>query len=165
MRAAAVIAGGLLVLGACNAEPQKAEPTPAKTAAPVAAQAATATAPVGKLSTVDLRRVCRSGLAAIHGQEPDAIRITSVDADVVSAQWRAPVDGGVLKAQCRIEGDLVIWKPLDLPDPAAVRWMNQAGDPVNTYALKGDVVTVIVTLSDGTKQQSDFTVPAYKEAA
>ena len=163
MRAAAVIAGGLLVLGACNAEPQKAEPTPAKTAAPVAAE--TAVAPVGELSTVDLRRVCRSGLAAIHGQEPDAIRITSVDGDVVSAQWRAPVDGGVLKAQCRIEGDLVIWKPLGLPDPAAVRWMNQAGDPVNTYALKGDVVTVIVTLSDGTKQQSAFTVPAYKEAA
>ena len=163
MRAAAVIAGGLLVLGACNAEPQKAEPTPAKTAAPVAAE--TAVAPVGELSTVDLRRVCRSGLAAIHGQEPDAIRITNVDGDVVSAQWRAPVDGGVLKAQCRIEGDLVIWKPLDLPDPAAVRWMNQASDPVNTYALKGDVVTVIVTLSDGTKQQSDITVPAYKDAA
>lgn len=165
MRAAAVIAGGLLALGACNAEPQKTEPTLAEqgSATPVVAEAATA--PVGPLSAVDLRRVCRAGLAAIHGQEPDAIQITGLEGSVVNAQWRAPVDGGVLKAQCRVEGDLVTWKPLELPDPASIRWMNQSGDPVNTFALKGDVVTVTVTMPDGTKQQSDLTVPANKEAA
>lgn len=165
MWAAVVIAGGLLALGACNAEPQKAESTQADqgSVTPVVAEAATL--PAGPLSAVDLRRVCRAGLAAIHGQEPDAIQITGLEGSVVSAQWRAPVDGGVMKAQCRVEGDLVTWKPLDLPDPAEVRWMNQSGDPVNTFALKGDVVTVTVTMPGGTKQQSDLTVPANKEAA
>jgi hypothetical protein len=163
MRAAVIIAGGLVALGACSAEPKTAAPAEQAATAPVVAE--TATTPVGPLSAVDLRRVCRAGLAAIHGQEPDAIQITGLQTSVVSAQWRAPVDGGVMKAQCRVEGDVIAWKPLDLPDPASVRWMNQAGDPVNTYALKGDVVMVTVTLSDGTKQQSDLTVPASKEAA
>lgn len=165
MQVAVILAGGLLTLGACNAEPRKAEPTPAETIAMTPAVSDAATAPVGALSAVDLRRVCRAGLAAIHGQEPTAIEITGLEGSVVNAQWRAPVDGGVMKAQCRVDGNLVTWKPLDLPDPASSRWMNQSGDPVNTFALKGDVVTVIQTLPDGTNQQSDLTVPASKEAA
>ena len=162
MRAAVIIAGGLVALGACSAEPKTAAPAEQAAVTPVVS--GPATAPTGPLSAVDLRRVCRAGLAAIHGQEPTAIQITGVDGDVVNAQWPAPVDGGMLKAQCRVQGDVVAWKPIGLPDPASSRWMNQAGDPVNTYALKGDVVTVTVTLSDGTKQQSDLTVPANKEA-
>jgi hypothetical protein len=54
---------------------------------------------------------------------------------------------------------------VDLPDPADNRWMNQSGDPANTFAVKGDVVTVTQTFPDGTNQQSDLTVPASKEAA
>ena len=165
MRAAVVIAGGLLAFGACNAEPRKAEPTPAETVATTPLASDAATTPTGPLSAVDLRRVCRAGLAAIHGQSPSDIQITGVENAVVSAQWRAPVDGGALKAQCRIDGALLTWKPVGLPDPASERWMNQSGDPVNTFALNGDVVTVVQTLPDGTKQQSDLTVPANKEAA
>jgi hypothetical protein len=167
MRTTAAIAGGLLALGlglgACNPEPEKAASTPAEQAAVPVASAAEAV--VGPLSETDLRRVCRASLAAIHGQTVLAVTISGVEDGIVSAQWPAPVDGGVMKAQCRVEGNLVTWKPLDLPDPAAVRWMNQAGDPVNSFALKGDVVTVTVTMPDGTKQQSDLTVPANKEAA
>lgn len=168
MRTTAVIAGGLLALGlglgACNPTPETAELAAAEqAAAPVVADGEAAV--VGPLSTADLGRVCRASLAAIHGQTVEAVAVTGVADGVVSAQWPAPVDGGVMKAQCRVEGDLVTWKPLDLPDPAAVRWMNQAGDPVNSFALKGDVVTVTVTMPDGTKQQSDLTVPANKEAA
>jgi hypothetical protein len=164
MRAAIAIAGGLLGLAACGQPAEKAAPTPAKASAAVVASDA-ATAPTGPLSAVDLRRVCRAGLAAIHGQEPDAIQITGLEGSVVNAQWPAPVDGGQMKAQCRTEGPLLTWKPVDLPDPADNRWMNQSGDPANTFAIKGDVVTVTQTFPDGTNQQSDLTVPASKEAA
>ena len=43
--------------------------------------------------------------------------------------------------------------------------MNLAGDPVNAYAIKGDVVTITQTLPDGTAEQADLTVPATQEAA
>jgi len=164
MRAAVIIAGGVLALAACGRPAERAEPTPAEqvSAAPVSdAEATTA----GPLSAVDLRRVCRAGLAAIHGQEPVSIELTGMEGDAVNAQWRAPVDGGLMKAQCRAGDGLVTWKPLELPDPADIRWMNQAGDPVNTYSIKGDVVTITQTLPDGTAEQADLTVPATQEAA
>ena len=165
MRAAVIIAGGVLALAACGQPAQKAEPTATEqvSATPVVSDAATT--PVGPLSAVDLRRVCRAGLAAIHGQEPAAIELTGIEGDAVNAQWRAPVDGGLMKAQCRAGDGLVTWKPLELPDPADIRWMNRAGDPVNTFTIKGDVVTITQTLPDGTAEQADLTVPATQEAA
>ena len=173
MRTALILTAELVALGACNRASEKADPTPSEiVAAPPPAEQVSAALPTlhaapaapAVLSAADLRRVCSAGLAAIHGQQPGAVAVDGVEGEVVHASWRAPVDGGMLKAQCRVEGDVVAWKPIGLPDPASSRWMNQAGDPVNTYALKGDVVTVTVTLSDGTKQQSDLTVPANKEA-
>jgi hypothetical protein len=165
MKAAIVIAGGLLGLAACGQPAEKAAPKASATAPAAVAASDAATAPTGPLSAVDLRRVCRAGLAAIHGQEPEAIQITGLEGSVVNAQWPAPVDGGLMKAQCRTEGPLLTWKPVDLPDAADNRWMNRSGDPANTFAIKGDVVTVTQTFPDGTNQQSDLTVPASKEAA
>ncbi len=151
---------GLLALAACEraepaAEAPAAAPTPA--AAPVAA-------PAGPLSAVDLRRVCRAGLAAIHVQEPSAIRLTGVAGDVVSAEWPAPVDGGLMKAECRVEGSRLLWKPLDLPEPTDVRWMDQAGDPLNAFVIKGDLVAITQTYPDGTAETAEISVPATQEA-
>ena len=72
MRAAAVIAVSALTLAACGAEADKASPTSEVVAGPaVAAPPATPVA----LTDADLRRVCRAGLAAIHGQDEDSITI------------------------------------------------------------------------------------------
>lgn len=163
--AAGLIASSVAMLGACSAEPKTAAPADA---APVVAETAAApdssTPAVAPLSAVDLRRVCRAGLAAVHGQAPGDIDITGEAAGVVSAQWRAPVDGGVMKAQCRVNGDAIIWKPLDRPDASQARWMDQAGDPVVKFTIKGDTVAVSLTSPQGTTEQSVLTVPAQQEA-
>jgi len=161
-----VIATGLLALGACNAEPEKAAPTPSEivVAAPVASPAAATTPPAGPLSAADLRRVCRAGLASAHGQSLDAIAIDSADGQIVSASWRAPVDGGRMRVECRVDSDVVVWKPLDRPQANENRWMNQSGDPVIGFTRKGDAITITQTLPDGTTETQDYAVPVQEEA-
>jgi hypothetical protein len=160
MRLSPAIVIGALALAACGQ--RAAAPKPAETA-PVEVKAPEAVAPT-VLTEADLRRVCRAGLAAVHGQQPLAIDVDGVEGGVVHASWRAPVDGGRMRADCRVQNDLVEWKPLDLPDETLVRWMNQPGDPVIRYVIKGAAITITQTLPDGTTEQADLAVPAEEEA-
>lgn len=147
MRAAAVIAVTALTLAACGERAEKAAPNSAD-AAPVApAAVATPATPVA-LTDADLRRVCRAGLAAIHGQDENSITIDALNGPIVNVSWRAPVDGGRRRAQCRVDGDLVVWKPADRTSAIDDRWMNQAGDPVTRFVLDGEQVTITQTLPD-----------------
>ncbi|WP_438853033.1 hypothetical protein [Brevundimonas nasdae] len=160
MRLSPAIVIGALALAACGE--RAAAPKPAETA-PVDVKAPEAVAPT-VLTEADLRRVCRAGLASVHGQQPLAIDVDGVEGGVVHASWRAPVDGGRMRADCRVQNDLVEWKPLDLPDETLVRWMNQPGDPVIRYVIKGAAITITQTLPDGTTEQADLAVPAEEEA-
>jgi len=146
MRLSPAIVIGAFALAACGE--REAAPTPAeKVAAAAKPSDAVQTAPEA-LNAADLRRVCRAGLAAVHGQEPMAIN----------------VDGVRMRADCRVEKDLIVWKPLDLPDPTLVRWMNQSDDPVIRYVMDGQAITITQTLPDGTKEQAELAVPAEEEA-
>ena len=162
MRRLSALVIGALALAACGE--REAAPTPAeKVAAAAKPSDAVKTAPA-VLTPADLRRVCRAGLAAIHGQQPGAVAIDGVEGEVVHASWRAPVDGGRMRADCRVEKDLIVWKPLDLPDPTLVRWMNQSDDPVIRYVMDGEPITITQTLPDGTTEQAELAVPAEEEA-
>lgn len=135
--------------------------------APASTEAPTSDARPGApivLSAADLRRVCRAGLANIHGQALDAIQIDGVEGKVINASWRAPVDGGRRRAQCRTDNDLLTWKQVDSPTPEQNRWMNQSGDPVTRFVLDGETITINTTLPDGTNTTDDYTVAAEQEA-
>ena len=118
-----------------------------------------ATAPTGPLSVADLRRVCRAGLASVHGQTVDAIQVDGVSGGIVDASWRAPVDGGRMRAQCRVDGDLITYRPVDRPVAQQNRWMNRSGDPAVRFALDGSTVAITTTLADGTASTGDYAVP------
>jgi len=163
MRAVLILTVAIAALAACNQAPEKAEPTPTEIVAAGAPVSDAVAQTPAVLTAVDLRRVCKAGLAAIHGQDVAAIELTGIEGDAVNAQWRAPVDGGLMKAQCRAADGLVVWKPLDLPDPVSVRWMNESGDPVVRYAMRGDEIEITQTLADGTTQTASEVVPANGE--
>ena len=164
MRLIAVLMLAPFALAACGERADEAAPTPAEavSAAPVESDAAP-TAPA-VLNAADLRRVCRAGLAGIHGQQLTDISIDGLDGAVVNASWRAPVDGGRRRAQCRVEGDLITWKPADAADPAQARWMNQSGDPVTRFVLDGETITINTTLPDGTTATESYAVATEQEA-
>ena len=163
MRAVLMLTVAIASLTACNRAPETAAPTPTEIVAAEAPVSDAVAQTPAVLTAVDLRRVCKAGLAAVHGQDVAAIELTGIEGDAVNAQWRAPVDGGLMKAQCRAADGLVVWKPLDLPDPASVRWMNPSGDPVVRYAMRGDEIEITQTLPDGTTQTAAEVVRAEEE--
>lgn len=137
----------------------EAEPSPAEQVSAAAPKSdAEAAAPV-VLTAQQLRQVCRAGLGNIHGQTLEAIQIDGLEGQVVNASWRAPVDGGVRRAQCRVDGDIVTWRPVG-GTGGEERWMNQAGDPVARFVLDGDTVTINSTLPDGTTSAETYAVRA-----
>jgi len=92
------------------------------------------------------------------------IQIDGLEGQIVNASWRAPVDGGRRTAQCRVDGDLVTWKPGDASTPEQNRWMNQSGDPVARFVLDGDAITINTTLPDGSTAAETYSVAAEQEA-
>lgn len=140
----------LLTLAACGERTDAPASTPTeKVSAVNPASDGEASVPV-VLTAPDLRRVCRAGLAAIHGQDVSAIQVEGIEGQVVNLSWRAPVDGGRRRGQCRVDDDLITWKPVDAPTAESNRWMNQSGDPMTRFVLDGDVITINTTLPDGT---------------
>ena len=164
MRAFALLMLAPIALAACGERAGDEAPTPLEvvSAAPPTSDAVP-TAP-RVLGADELRRVCRAGLAGIHGQRLTDISVDGVEGEVVNASWRAPVDGGVRRAQCRVEGDLITWKPADAGSPEQARWMNQSGDPVTRFALDGETITINTTLPDGTTATEQYAVAAEQEA-
>jgi len=164
MRRTTILMLASLSLAACGERAEEGAPTPAEvvSASPVKSDTVP-TAPT-VLDAADLRRVCRAGLAGIHGQALGDITIDGLEGEVVNASWRAPVDGGRRRAQCRVEADLITWKPVDAPTPDQNRWMNRSGDPVTRFVLDGEAITINTTLPDGTTATETYAVAAEQEA-
>ncbi len=164
MRRIAVLMLAPFALAACGERADEAAPTPAEAVSAAPVESDVAPAAPRMLNAADLRRVCRAGLAGIHGQQLTDISIDGLDGAVVNASWRAPVDGGRRRAQCRVEGDLITWRPADAADPAQARWMNQSGDPVTRFVLDGETITINTTLPDGTTATESYAVATEQEA-
>lgn len=164
MRLTAVPMLAFLALAACGERADEAAPTPAEVVSAAPAESDVAPSAPAVLNAAELRRVCRAGLAGIHGQRLEDISIDGVEGEVVNASWRAPVDGGRRRAQCRVEGDLITWKPADAQTPEQARWMNQSGDPVTRFVLDGEAITINTTLPDGTTATETYAVATEQEA-
>ncbi len=164
MRLFAVPMLALFALAACDERADEAAPTPAEVVSAAPSETDAAPEAPAVLTAANLRRVCRAGLAGIHGQTIADISIDGFEGETVNASWRAPVDGGRRKAQCRVEGDLVTWKQVDAPTAEQNRWMNQSGDPVTRFVIDGDTITINTTLPDGTMASETYSVAAEQEA-
>lgn len=158
MRSFAVIVLAVVTLAACGERAEPVAPTPVEDVSALKPDSeATASVPL-VLTTDQLSRVCQAGLAAIHGQGVTDIQIEGLEGRIVNASWRAPVDGGRRRAQCRVEGDLVNWKPVEATGPDESRWMNQVGDPVTRFMLDGDAVAINTTLPDGRTTTEEYSL-------
>jgi len=165
MRALVVIAMGGLVLGACGSEPE----TPAPEAPAPAATSAVTTpaAPVSAVALTDasLASVCRAGLSFIHGQTVDAIQPEGVANGIATASWPAPVDGGRRYAECRVQNDILQWRPARLPAGQTAIWSDTPADQVVRFAFRDGQIVLNQTNPDGATSQAMLPAPVQQEAA
>lgn len=154
---------GALMLAACS---QAEEPASAPEA--LDHPAVTTQASPEPLDTAGLRDVCRAAIAAVNELPVTLIDVDGVsaldDGEAVNLSWRAPVDGGRAHAQCRAEGDVVVWRLTNLPDPAAEVWRTGLADPIVRYVRSDDQITIIQTFPDGTSSQAQVSVNTEEEA-
>mgnify|MGYP005994048675 CR=1 FL=1 len=132
MRAVVTLLIGAFALTACG-EPAS-EPADAPAAvAPAASQAAAgpSATPV-TLSEAMVANVCRAGVGAVYGQPGADVTVLDRAGGLITVGWRAPVDGGQLTAECRIDGNRVLWRPLDRPVCDQGRGCDQADQPMGT---------------------------------
>jgi hypothetical protein len=164
MRAAGTLLIGALALAACGEPASEPADAPA-VVAPAASQtgAGPSATPV-TLSEDVMADVCRAGVGAVYGQPGADVTVLNRAGGVITVGWRAPVDGGQLTAECRIEGNRVLWRPLDRPVAGENRWMDQPGDPVVSYSLDGSTLTVSQSLPDGTTTTTAEAVTTEEEA-
>ncbi len=105
MRVLPVLMLGLIALGACGSEADKAAPTAGEQVQASAAEPSDAAKTEPVVLTADqLRSVCQTALSNIHGQRVDVIQIDGIDGETVRASWPAPVDGGRLIFTCAVNG-------------------------------------------------------------
>ena len=120
------------------------------------------------LDQAGLRDVCRAAIATVNELPVALIDVDGVETldegEAVNLSWRAPVDGGRAQAQCRVEGDVVVWRLTGLPDPEAQVWRTGPTDPIVRYVREGEAVTIIQTLPDGTSSQAQVSVNTEEEA-
>ena len=90
----------------------------------------------------------------------DALAVDSLEGGVASLSWPAPVDGGRMRAQCRLEGDRIVWKPLDRPVSEQNRWMIAPSDPIVRATVAGDRITISSMASEMRATTTSFTLPA-----
>jgi hypothetical protein len=102
MRFAAALLLILPTLAACG-EGEKAAPkaptAPAVPTAPTADVASVASA----AAPANLETACRDVVNRMYGQEDDAVAFTATGERTAQVSWRAPVDGGKLKFECRAD--------------------------------------------------------------
>ena len=164
MRAAFTLLIGTLALAACGEPASEPADAPAVATPAASSTGAGPSATPVTLSEGLMATVCRSGVGAVYGQPGADVVVLNRAGGVVTVGWRAPVDGGQLTAECRIDGNRVLWRPLDRPVAGENRWMDQPGDPVVTYSLDGSTLTVSQSLPDGTTTTTAEAVTTEEEA-
>ncbi|MEH6698259.1 MAG: hypothetical protein V7672_06140 [Brevundimonas sp.] len=164
MRSVALALTGAFALAACGEPASEPADAPAVVAPASVSTASGPSATPVTLSEGLMATVCRSGVGAVYGQPGADVVVLNRAGGVVTVGWRAPVDGGQLTAECRIDGNRVLWRPLDRPVAGENRWMDQPGDPVVTYSLDGSTLTVSQSLPDGTTTTTAEAVTTEEEA-
>lgn len=96
------------------------------------------------VSDTDLGRICRAAVAELNATPAGIIQVTRVSGGIAQVRYRRPSDGTTWTNECRLEGDRVIWRMLDLAGPGTGpgRWRDDPMDEVVTYRASGPQISI-----------------------
>lgn len=96
------------------------------------------------LSTENLARVCKATVAILMGQSPSIMKAENAEAGLARVSYNRPSDNKKWTNECRVDGDLVIWRAVDAfgSGTGAGRWRTDPEDEKIRYKIDGKKVTV-----------------------
>jgi len=96
------------------------------------------------------KSICKAAVAEINGRSPSIMKVTPIADGILRISYNRPDDGKLWKSDCKLEGNRIMWRSVDLsPGSGPGRWRNHPDDEVLTYAIKGNKVDIKTTWSDG----------------
>lgn len=97
--------------------------------------------PPAGISVDDREFICRAAIAEQTGHSLDIISATTLDAGYVRTEYTKPEDGSIWRSACLLDRDRVI-QAYVFEDDSLGNWGVTEADPVVTFALEGDTVTI-----------------------
>lgn len=117
---------------------------PALAALPIALCLSGCGGPAPSVSDPDLGRICRAAVADLNGTSAAVIRVTEVSGGIAQVRYVRASDGTTWTNECRLQGNRVIWRMLDLSGPGTGpgRWRDDPKDEVVTFRMAGSGITI-----------------------
>jgi hypothetical protein len=98
-------------------------------------------APIEELLPISLdatqaSNVCKAGIAILMGRDPKTMKAKPLPGQMTRIEYRRPSDGKLWKHDCRIDGDRVVTRGVDMfGDDELGRWRDGLDDEVITLKL------------------------------
>ena len=102
--------------------------------------------PDSHLDPAKISSICKAGIGELFGRSPDTMKTEQQSDGIVRVSYRRPDDGTLWKNDCRLEGNRIMWRAVDVsPGSGPGRWRNDPADEVLTYTMDGDKISVNIS--------------------
>jgi hypothetical protein len=90
--------------------------------------------------------ICKAGIAKLFQQPVGSMKAAPMAGGIVRVSYRRSSDNTLWKNDCRLEGDRILWRALDVsPGSGPGRWRDDPADGTVTYKMDGDRIVVTET--------------------
>ncbi len=101
--------------------------------------------------------VCKAGVGILMGRDPKTMTAKALPNEITRIEYKRPSDGKLWKHECRIDGDRVITRGVDMfGNDGPGRWRDGLDDEVITFKIAGDTVAVHDDYGDGSTDDRTY---------
>jgi hypothetical protein len=84
---------------------------------------------------VDLASACKRFVGELMGRDPEIMKAVDNGTQVVSVSYARPADGKLWKYECKVDGEMIIWRGVDVfgPGQGPGRWRVEDAKPLVSF--------------------------------
>lgn len=109
------------------------------------------------LAPAQAANVCKAGVAILMGRDPKTMKAKLLPDQITRIEYKRPSDGKLWKHECRIDGDRVVTRGVDMfGNDGPGRWRDGLNDEAITFKIAGNSVTVHDDYGDGSTDDRTY---------